>query len=94
MSDNSLQGNQTVSLGDWIGTMILTYIPLVGTIMLFVWAFGGGAKPSKRNYARASLIIAVVVFVLSIIFSIIFGAIFAAAFSSLADSMSSYSYSY
>lgn len=74
--------------------MILTYIPLVGTIMLFVWAFGGGAKPSKRNYARASLIIAVVVFVLSIIFSIIFGAIFAAAFSSLADSMSSYSYSY
>jgi len=73
--------------------MILTYIPLVGIIMLFVWAFGGGAKPSKRNYARALLIIAVVGFVLSIIFSIIFGAIIAAAFSSFSDTISS-SYSY
>ena len=93
MSDNSLQSNQTVSLGDWIVTMILTGIPIVGIIMIFVWAFGGGAKPSKRNYARAFLILAVIGFVLSILFSIIFGAIFAAAFSSFSDTVSS-SYSF
>lgn len=45
-----------VSTGDWFVTLLLACIPLVGFIMLFVWAFGGGANPSKRNWARASLI--------------------------------------
>lgn len=30
-----------VSVGDWIITTLLTAIPLVGFIMLFVWGFGG-----------------------------------------------------
>jgi len=93
MSDNSLQVNQTVSVGDWIGTMILTGIPLVGIIMIFVWAFGGGAKPSKRNYARAFLILAVIGFVLGVIFSILLSATLAAFFTNFSDSISS-SYSY
>lgn len=35
--------------------------------MLFVWAFGT-SNPNKKNYARATLIIALVVIVLYIIF--------------------------
>ena len=86
MSDISTN-DQTVSLGDWILTMILSGIPIVGIIMVFVWAFGGGAKASKQNYARAVLILALIGTVLTIIGSILFGAIFAAAFSSMSDSI-------
>lgn len=88
MSQNTIQNNQTVSLGDWIGTLILTGIPLVGFIMLLVWAFGDNTKASKKNFARASLILMLVGVVLSIIGTILFGGLMAAMMST----MSTYSY--
>ena len=88
MSDNSVS-SETVSMGEWIVTMILSSIPLIGLIMILVWAFGGGAKPSKKNYARAMIIMAIIGIVLGIISSILFAGIFAA----IRDSISS-SYSY
>ena len=45
-----------VSVGDWIVTILLMAIPLVGFIMLFVWAFGSNTPASKANWAKASLI--------------------------------------
>jgi hypothetical protein len=59
---------QPMSIGDWIVTFIVTYIPLVGFIMLFVWAFGDGTHPSKKTWAQATLIMMVIVIVLMIIF--------------------------
>lgn len=83
---NYVQPNdQTVSVGDWFVTMLLTSIPLVGFIMLLVWAFGGGAKESKKNYARAALIFALVGAVVGIITSIIMMITSAAFFTSLSD---------
>ncbi|TSA31139.1 MAG: hypothetical protein D4R65_11635 [Verrucomicrobiaceae bacterium] len=58
--------NKPVSIGDWIVTIILLAIPVVNLIMLLVWAFGGSVHPSKKNYARATLILGVGVFVLAI----------------------------
>ncbi len=81
--------SETVSLGEWIGTIILSGIPLVGFIILLVWAFGGGAKPSKQNYARAVLIVAIIGAILGFIFSILFATIFATAFSTISDTMMS-----
>lgn len=45
-----------VSVSDWMITALLTAIPLVGFIMLFVWGFGGNVNTSKKNWARAALI--------------------------------------
>jgi Na+/phosphate symporter len=59
---------QPMSIGDWIITFIITYIPLVGFIMLFVWAFGDGTHPSKKTWAQASLIMMVIVIILTIVF--------------------------
>ena len=59
---------QPMSIGDWIITFIVTAIPLVGFIMLFVWAFGDGTHPSKKTWAQAYLIIMAVFIVLMIIF--------------------------
>lgn len=65
-----------VSIGDWIITMIITGIPLIGFIMLFVWAFGSDTPPSKANWAKATLILYLVVFVVFLIFFFSFGLFF------------------
>lgn len=53
-----------VTLGEWLVTILITAIPLVNVIMLFVWAFGSNTKLSKANWAKATLIFLVIVFVL------------------------------
>lgn len=82
MDNLNLQGRVTdeVSVKDWIITILITAIPLVGLIMLFVWAFGDGAQPSKKNWAIATLIWYAIMIVLVILFFIVFGAIIAAMF--------------
>ena len=55
-----------ISTGEWIVSLILSYIPLIGLIMLLVWAFGGGTSPTKANWAKAQLIIVVAIFGLAI----------------------------
>ena len=47
---------QVLTVKDWIITILITSIPLVGFIMLFVWAFGSNENPNKANWAKASLI--------------------------------------
>ena len=74
MSNNSVQ-----STTDWLITLIITAIPLVGFIMLFVWAFGSDTNENKANWAKATLIIYAIVFALSLIFMAIFGATMFAA---------------
>lgn len=49
--------DETIGLGEWVGTILLTMIPCAGVILLFVWAFSADEKVSKKNYARAMLII-------------------------------------
>lgn len=59
-----------VSLGDWVVTLLILWIPLVGLIMLFVWGFSEGTHPSKRNFCRAYLIwmlVGIVIFILFVI---------------------------
>lgn len=63
-----------VRVGEWVLTIFLLAIPLVNIVMLFVWGFGGGANPSKANYAKAALIWMAIGIVLTILFYVIFGA--------------------
>jgi len=48
--------NKVMSVGEWMVTMLVTAIPIIGFIMLFVWAFGDGSNPNKKSWARASLV--------------------------------------
>jgi hypothetical protein len=66
-------GEMPVSLGEWIITWIVLGIPLVGIIMLFVWAFGSDTKRSKKTYCQATLIISLAITVLSVFFFFVFG---------------------
>jgi len=54
--------------------MVLMCIPLVNLVMPFVWAFGGGNIPeSKRNWARAMLIWALIIIAIYILLFVFVG---------------------
>ena len=57
-----------ISTGEWIASTILAHLPLIGIIILLVWAFGGGTSPTKANWAKAQLFIVVAIFGLFIAF--------------------------
>ena len=69
-----VRNTQAMSVGEWMLTILIAAIPLVGFIMLFVWAFGGNAPESKANWAKASLIWLAIVIVLYLIIFMVFGA--------------------
>ena len=56
-----------VSMGEWMWTLLLLYIPIVNIILLIVWGFGGGTKASKANFCKAQLIWTLIFFCLYII---------------------------
>lgn len=63
-----------VSFGEWFLTIFLTAIPLVGLVLLFVWAFGSTTNPSKANWAKASLAWAAIgIVIYLIVFVVIIG---------------------
>lgn len=69
-----------VKTGEWAITLLVTSIPIVGFIMLFVWAFGSNKNESKANWAKAALIWLAIIIVIYILIALIFGAALISAF--------------
>lgn len=63
--------DETVGLGEWMLNYLIMVIPFVNIIMLCVWGFGSSAKPSVRNWARASLIWMGIGLVLAVLFIVV-----------------------
>ena len=57
-----------ISTWGFIGIMLLLCIPIIGFILMIVWACGGCRKYQKRNLCRAMLIFLAVSLVISLIF--------------------------
>ena len=51
---NTVRDNNYISVGSWMFMMFVTAIPVIGLIMLLVWAFVGDNE-SRKNYYRAIL---------------------------------------
>ncbi|ERM82547.1 hypothetical protein P872_05845 [Rhodonellum psychrophilum GCM71 = DSM 17998] len=45
-----------INTGDWFLTILISNIPLIGLIMLVVWAVDKENNPNKSNWAKAKLI--------------------------------------
>lgn len=67
---------EPITTGGYIGIMLLMCIPIVGQILMLVWALGDCRKINKRNLARASLIMMVVALVISFILGLILKSVF------------------
>ena len=70
--ENPAPQYDVISLGEWMVTILLTFIPLIGLVMMFVWGFGGSVSLTKRNWARAALIWQAIGFLLGVICFITF----------------------
>ena len=57
MENNNQQS--ALSVGGWIGTLIVMAIPLVNIIMMFVWGLGTGDIGRKR-FCIATLILSAI----------------------------------
>lgn len=81
-SNNGPQLEPPMKMSDWLITLLITAIPCVNIVMLFVWAFGQGGSTSKKNYCRAVLIFMAIGGVISFI---LYSTILGAAFNTLSD---------
>jgi len=68
---NNPNEDRTITVGDWLITLILLAIPVVNFIMLIIWAVGDTTPLSKRNYAKATLILIAIGIGLAIVFGIL-----------------------
>ena len=78
--DNNNQNAQPVSqwppmkVGQWIGTMLLMFIPFANIVLMFVWAFGSDVNPSKKSFFRAALLLEAIAIGLWIVIVVIIAA--------------------
>lgn len=57
-----------MSVGDWVIALLIALIPIVGLVVLIVWAVGSSdKKPSRKNWALAQLIILAVLFLFVVV---------------------------
>ena len=72
--ENQGQSKSVVSIQEWVITLIIAAIPIIGFIMLFVWGFGSSTNENKANFAKAALIVYAIMIGLYLVFILIFGA--------------------
>ena len=64
--------NQIPTVMNYVVTMILTAIPVVGFILMIMWAIGGVGTPTwKSNLARAYFVMMAIAVVLWILFFVL-----------------------
>jgi len=61
-----------VKISDWLITLFVTAIPVIGFIMLVIWAFDKGTNPSKANWAKSQLVFFIIgigffIFIISLV---------------------------
>jgi len=64
--------NKVMSPGEWALTIFLTGLPLIGLVLLIVWAVGDDSNLSRKNYAKGSLILYAIAIAFGIVF-LVFG---------------------
>jgi len=76
---------QIPTMGNYIVVQLLAMIPIVGFILMIIWAVGGNDTPIwKSNYARAYFVMMAIGVGISILLSILFFGLIAAALGSMA----------
>jgi hypothetical protein len=66
--------NNNMSVGEWMLTLFISFIPIVNIIMLFVWGFGSSTAPNKANWAKAMLAWIAIMIVVYMLIILAFGA--------------------
>lgn len=69
---SSAVNQSEMTVGNWVLTIFLANLGIIGLILLFVWGFSNDTPIAKKNFARAMLIWSAISYGLVILLSIIF----------------------
>ena len=72
-----------VSVGEWLLSTILAFMPFVGFILLLVWGFGSETAKAKQNWAKAMLILKLAGIIIATISIASLGILFVRIFNNL-----------
>ena len=72
-----------MSSSDWLLTIFLGGLPIVGLVFLLIWSFGDNQPLERANYAKATLIWTLIGLGIAAFFFILFGSAMLAAFSQM-----------
>ena len=67
------ENNRTLDIKEWALTIFIASLPLIGIIMLLIWAFSEDTNIHKKNWAKGNLILFVIGFLVIISFLFLFG---------------------
>ena len=68
-----LDNNRPLDAKEWAITIFISSLPLIGIIILLIWAFSEDANIHKKNWAKGNLILFVIGFLVVISFLFLFG---------------------
>lgn len=64
--------NRTLDPKEWALTIFISSLPLIGFIMVLVWAFSDG-NIHRKNWAQGTLILIVIALAIALAFLFLFG---------------------
>lgn len=67
------QESNVMSYKEWALTIFLASIPIVGLILVLIWAFDSGTRINKKNWAKGTLLLMVIYFIIFMLFLFMFG---------------------
>ena len=74
MENLSHQQNANImSYKDWAVTIFLASLPLIGFILVLIWAFDSNTSINKKNWAKGMLLLLVIYFIIAMVFLFVFG---------------------
>jgi hypothetical protein len=62
---------QPMTVGDWMGTLLILSIPIVNIIMYLVWAFGNSGNVNRKTFCQATLIWFVIILAGVLVFGLL-----------------------
>ena len=65
--------DKVMSYKEWALTIFISSLPLIGIIMLLVWAFDSNTNIHKKNWAKGTLLIALIAIIFAVLILFVFG---------------------
>ena len=72
LENSKTAGYRKVSVGGWMGTILLSCIPVVNIILWIVWVFAA-KRPSRRTYAGAMILLTLMFIAAAVAVGMIWG---------------------
>ena len=70
-----LDNNRPLDAKEWAITIFISSVPIIGIIMLLVWAFSENSNIHKKNWSKGTLILWLIGFIIAFAFLFLFGGI-------------------